>query len=331
MSATSGIVSLWDALSGQDSNLLLIDSVVGTVATPLYELAWSLLGLGFLFSVVLTFIRRIRGEAGATFHAVVANTVVYGVALALFVPLSRTAWWASDQLCQAMKEASPSMPRFDMETFLMAARLGVNAYTDAAQSGGGSLNPLGMLFGAGGITWLSVKLLIFDFSAFMSFLGAYFATWDVRQGQIMMFNVLFCFGPLLIALASFGLPCFQLWIRGLLEITSWGLTATIVRLSSWDLISRYATAVLAKGQIGFREMLTVLTMLSFMTAMMFAVPIMASRFFGFSQMSALAGTRVNSWAGPLGRFFAGAGYSGQNDTGVQPVAPQPSTASRPGD
>jgi hypothetical protein len=334
MSVTAGIASLWDALNGKDSNLLLIDSVTGTVAGPPYVLAWSLLGLGFLFSVVATHVRRLKGEAGATFYAVLGNTAVYTVALVLFVPLSRAAFWASDELCQMMRAAGPSTDGFTLTNFLKAARMGVNAYVDASRVGGGAFNPLGMLFGAGGVAWLNVKLLIFDFSAFMAFFGAYLATWDIRQLQIMMFNVLFCFGPLLIALASFGLPSFQLWIRGLLEVVSWGLAATVVRLSSWDLISRYVSGALTKGEVGFREMVTVLTMLSFMTGMMFAIPIVASRFFGFGEVSALAGAQVNSWAGSLGQFFASSAYSGRDDLGVQPVAPSSSngaSGARPGD
>ena len=242
----------------------------------MYVAGWGLLGLGLVIGTGWEQLRSIGGQPPN--HAqVLSRALVSAAALGCYVPFCKSVWNVSAYLAQTI--LSPDQVDW---LSLCFKTLIAQAFTFL----GKDQDPL---FGFVSIARNGLLALFMDFLLF----GVSFVTDGIRALQVSVFNVVFMFGPICLALHVTGFRTGQLWLTALLEVCAWNITIAIV---TYGVIYRVETQIVKNAQAGalefdwWRDMKEV----TFLAGLILFVPVLTSRFFGFAALGELSRATLGS-------------------------------------
>ena len=236
---------------------------------------WLLIGLGLALGTAWEQLKVFRGQAPQP-GAVVVRALIAAAVLGSYGPLCKTIW-------------------------NITAELGISIQSDADKLD----LALGMkVIFTQVITALKVDNVLFApisivrngiLSWFVAFLG-WFLVWAVdaiRVAQVVVFNVVYAFGPIALGLYVFGLRTGEIWMTALLEICSWNITMAIVGATFQNRIARLLLDLAGAGALE-TDWWTDMKEVTFLSSLILFVPVLTSRFFGFSALGQLSQTTLGS-------------------------------------
>ncbi len=234
-------------------------------AAGAYVAGFGLIALGLAVGSAWQQVQVFTG--GVPRHGLVVTRAVIAVAaLAVYSPLCNEVWNLSQALAASIYSEA------DRATNGTAAKvLLVQAYA--------ALFKDGILFAAfSGIR----NTILMVFMAATAWSSAFVL--DVLQvAQVCVFNVVFAFGPISLGLYVFGFRTGELWLTALLEVCSWSVTSAIVRATLATRMAQVAVMNAGADALQF-DWWDSMKEISFIGALMFFVPVITSRFLGFSAL-----------------------------------------------
>jgi hypothetical protein len=286
----------------------------GPAAVP-YAVGWSLVALGFVFSLSLQQTAALSGKK-PDHGAVIGRAMLAAIALASYKLITQSAWWGCSTLANQIYDTGHrEQMGVLMESFV------TRTWTTAAAN---YIPVVGQLY--------NIRNLAVDFLMGFCLWASSFALDGLNTVQVCVYNVLYCFGPLMIGLSVFGLPTGQIWLTAVLEICSWSITGSIVQMTMYTRFVRQFHDATTQGLLNF-EWWDALKEMGFLTSLVFAVPILTSRLLGMTALGELSKTALGSnasmaMAGMLSRWGTLGGA-----TGAPSVAPNQGQqqTDRPGD
>ena len=242
----------------------------------MYVAGWGLLGLGLVIGTGWEQLRSFGGQPPN--HAqVLSRALVSAAALGCYVPFCKSVWNVSAYLAQTI--TSPDQVNW---LSLCFKTLIAQAFTFLGKD-------QGPLLGLVSIARNGLLALFMDFLLF----GVSFVTDGIRVLQVSVFNVVFMFGPICLALHVMGFRTGQLWLTALLEVCAWNITIAIV---TYGVVYRVETQIVKNAQAGalefdwWRDMKEV----TFLAGLILFVPALTSRFFGFAALGELSRAALGS-------------------------------------
>jgi hypothetical protein len=298
-----------------DNDFGLFNTVIGGPAAAPYTVGWALLLVGTLWSLLVEQLKATRGER-AEHSSVIAQALVAAIALGSFTFVSRAVWWAAQTLAHEI------YPDSKMDAFRKLLTLSALRFRDFSFSltsiGTGLRDGLVMIVGM------------------QAWLLAFLAHWQLQKVQACVYNVIFCFGPILLGLSAFGLPTARVWLTALIEVSSWSITAAVVYYGVDSSLTQYLNVDANEQGILSTRFLDVVNNLIYLSSIMVIVPVVTGRLLGMSALGELSGAVLGNNAisrlASVVRSFQPEGPQmapGQGSHGP-PSAPS-SNSHRPGD
>ncbi len=255
-----------------------------------YAAGFGLIALGLAVGSAWQQVQVFTG--GVPRHGLVVTRAVIAVAaLAVYGPLCNGVWNMSQALAASIYSEA------DRATNGTAAKvLLVQAYA--------ALFKDGLLFAP--ISGIRNTMLMAFMAATAWFTA--FALEALQIAQVCVFNVVFAFGPISLGLYVFGFRTGELWLTALLEISSWSVTSAIVRSTLTTRIAQVAVMNAGEGALQF-DWWDSMKEISFIGSLIVFVPVITSRFLGFSALGELSRVTLGqsaamSVAGALQSFGA---------------------------
>ncbi len=248
-----------------------ITSITQAPVAGLYKTAWALALLCFVIAIGREQARVFGGETPRPMAAL-GRTAVVVLALALYGPFCQFVWNVSAWIAEGIVSEE------EVNGLALAFKtLVVHAFT-AVMGGNGDYGGLLMSTLRNAILGLCMDLMIW---------GVSWAVDAIRIVQVCLFNVTVMFGPICLALHVSGLRTGQIWLMALLEICAWNITIAIV---FWTLQHRIASEFLdiARQSLVQFDWWRDMKELSFMASLIFFVPIITARFFGFAALGEIS-------------------------------------------
>jgi hypothetical protein len=242
-----------------------IAAIIKGPAAGMYTAGWLLLALGLAIGTGWEQLKVFSGQP-PNHGQVVARALVAAAALGAYRPLCASVWnisvWLADSICSEQELTALGL---FMKTAL------VQAFT--------ALFKDNVLFAPASIIRNGVLSVFMTFMAW----GVTFAVDAIRVVQVVIFNVVFMFGPIALGLHVMGFRTGQLWLTGLLEICTWNITIAIV---TWTLGHRMADQLVRNaGQGAFQfDWWRDFKEVTFLATLILFVPVITSRFFGFAAL-----------------------------------------------
>jgi hypothetical protein len=240
----------------------LFDTVIGGPAAAPYAVGWALLLVGTLASLALGQVRTMKGSPGANAE-VLARFVLGAVGLGLFTFISKVVWWATQSLAHSIYPDT-KLQAMGRMLAAMAGRFREHSFSFSVTGFAEGLRDSFVML-CGLTSWLLGLL----------------AHWQIQQTQQAVYNVIFCFGPILIGLSGFGLPTARIWLTSLLEVSSWSITAAVLYHGISSQIESYAAD---PGAVMSTRFLDVTNTLVFFSSMMVVIPVVTGRLLGMSAL-----------------------------------------------
>ncbi|NTX67628.1 hypothetical protein HUA74_43975 [Myxococcus sp. CA051A] len=297
-----------------------MNTVLSGPAVVPYAVGWALLIAGSVFSWVLGQQKWIGGEPSSPYRPL-ALLLVGSALLATFVPLSSAVWWGTSEISDGILE----------EAKWITLRDDFTRFGERLKQYWWSPGPGGVLF------WANLKDNFVAFSASVSLGLAMLAREQLEYLQVVLFNVIFTFGPMMIGLSAFGLPTARIWMVALLEISSWSITSAVLYSAITARMRQYMELTATQGVLD-TEFLSIVSICVFMSSMTFVVPVVTGRLLGISALGELANaTAGNDMTKRLANFLQSTVNSSSNP--ISPTGPsmQPTDlkgtapTTRPGD
>lgn len=298
----------------------LIETVLNGPAAFPYRLAWVLLVVGTLVSLIRAQLSVTSGRPVSPL-AVFSRSLVTAAVLGCYTYVAKIIWWSGAALANQMFNEAE---RLDLAK-LLTSQIGlyINTFTPVGLAGG--------IFNGIGDSVLSLVGLLAAVAAVLSRM-------QLQTLQVCIYNVLFAVGPLLIAMDAFGLNTLRIWLTAALEVSSWSITSAVIQLTLHSTMLRYINDIRGHSLTFDSRWLDVLDQYVFLASLMLIVPIISARFFGFSALGELAAAQVHTFAGNIGAkaqsWTTGLSGSGSPQiTNAQPAATpsSPIQTTRPGD
>jgi hypothetical protein len=278
------------------------DVTTGPAAVP-YAVGWGLLVTGLIFSVIVE-LSKIATTKKPDIGAVVVDVSFAAIMLASYKAVCSGVWWATQSLAKAIYP----------DGHLVALGKMLHGVSDRFQHYTTSFS----------ITNISqaIKDSLVSGVAMMSWALAVLSHWQIKQIQVAVFNVIFCFGPLLIGLSAWRLPTLRIWLTSLLEVSCWSITAAVLYFGLESQFQRYLD-VTSQAQANFFDpaFLDAINGLIFLSSFMIIVPIVTSRLLGMGTLGELGrASNQSSWA---------AGFANSIRQRLSSVGPQAERSSAP--
>ena len=244
-------------------------------AAGMYAAGWALMVLGLLVGTGWEQLRVLRGET-PRHGAVVVRAVVAAAALAAYGPFCNGVWNLTAELGHTIcTEHEVDLLALGMKTLLL------QAYT-ALQVDHVVFAPVSII--RNGILGVMITALGWF---------VVFAVDAIQTAQVVIFNVVFAFGPICLGLHVMGLRTGELLLTALLEICSWTVTIAMVATTLRYRIEAEVLSLAAQHALQtdwWRDMQE----LTFLASLILFVPPLTSRFFGMSALGELSRASLGS-------------------------------------
>ncbi|WP_163778713.1 conjugal transfer protein TraG [Myxococcus vastator] len=297
----------------------LIHTILSGPAVVPYGVGWALLILGTVVSAGLNQLTFLGGKNEPP-GIVLSRLIIGAILLTSFTWISQSIWWGTSEIADTIFQ--------EAEYFSMRDDLG--RFSGRLQKYWWSPGPGGAFF------WASMKDNFVSLIATVSLGIALLAREQLEMLQVVLFNVIFCFGPMLIGLSTFGIPTARIWVIALLEICSWSVTSAVLYASINTRLTEYVRNA-GDQDLTNTDFLNVIGIFVFMSSMTLVVPVVTGRLLGISTLGELANATVGNdmatrLAKALNSIF-------NTDNALSPAGPQMQDAnlrssapsSRPGD
>jgi hypothetical protein len=273
-------------------DLPLFDTVVSGPAAVPFSVGVSLVAVGTAFSVIVEQKKVFITGDVPNIARVKVQAVTCVIALVLFVPISRGVWWAAQNIAVAIYPDS-AMQSLASSLSAIAARF-QTLTTSRASLANAVTNPAAF---AGQV----VKDSAVSFAGMMAQVLLLLAHNQLKNIQGGLYNVVFCFGPLLIGISAFGLPTLRIWIMALIEVSSWSITAAVLYFGVSTQLSGYMQSAISTDLLDTR-FLDAINNLVFLSSLMLVVPIVTGRLLGMATLGELGRVMPGSeWVDRLTR------------------------------
>ena len=258
-------------------DLQLFDTVVSGPAAVPFSVGLSLVAVGTVFSVIVEQRKVFITGDVPNIAKVKVQAVTCVIALVLFVPISKGVWWAAQNIAVAIYPDS-AMQSLASSLQAIAARF-QTLTTSRASIANAVTNPIGFAGQA-------LKDSAVSFAAMMAQLLLLLAHCQLRNIQAGLYNVVFCFGPLLIGISAFGLPTLRIWIMALVEVSSWSITAAVLYFGVSTQLASYMQSAISTDLLDTR-FLDAINNLVFLSSLMLVVPVVTGRLLGMATLGEL--------------------------------------------
>ncbi len=283
----------------------LFNTVLTGPASLPYWVGWGLLALGFAVRIALANLRLAAGEP-PEFGRIVLDAFLAMLGLSSYSFFPHWIWAAGQSLAYRIY---PSSKMEALGGLLAQAAARFQDYSFSVLDVGRGLKDGAVLI-----------------TALLSWLMALIGHLEIQTFQSVAWNVLFCFGPMLIGASAFGIPTARTWLNGLIQISSWSLAAAVVYATIGSTLEKYLLDAREAPLLDTR-FLDVVNNLVFLGLLPLLVPTLVGWFLGGSIAGALSKAAASS---PMLTSFAsmistrmGFSPSRQGGGGVSPPSTPP--------
>lgn len=283
----------------------LFNTVLNSPASAPYAVGWALILMAILVGTIYEQLKAATGGR-ADHGSVIMRAVLAAFLLAPYTFLARATWWAAQTIAL---QIYPDAKLQALGKFLGILASRFRDYHFSVLELGTGIRD-GLVLTVGLASWLLTLL----------------AHSELEQIQVVVFNVIFVFGPLLIGLSAFGLSTARIWITSLLAISSWSITVAVIYRSVEDQLVYYA-GIASQDTFLQGHYWDVVQHLVFISSLMFIVPSITGLLLGVGTLAELG--RVNMGA-TLTTFALDQLHRFQPD-GPHAAASPTRAAARPGD
>lgn len=271
----------------QHGNYGLFDTVLTGPPATSYWVAWPLLGLCTAIRIALAHWKKATNQE-PQFNVIIYELGLAVAALGMYSYLAQWVWAAGQNLAVAI------YPESKMEA------LGELLQQVSARFRDYSFSFFDVAKGAKD----SAVVIV----GFLSWLFALLGHEQLQGAQAIVWNVLYCFGPLLLAASMLGLPSGRVWLSCLVQVSCWSVATAVVYRTIGDSMATYLLEAKNLPLLDTR-FLDVITNLIFLALLPLMVPGLVAYFIGQSVaplFSAAAGQQfVTGIAGAVGSFIGG--------------------------
>ena len=263
------------------TELGLFDTVTSGPGAVTYGVGWALLALGTVFSLLLQQLAVAQGKK-PDYPLVIARSAMAAVALGLFAFISQAVWSGTQSIAYGI------YPETKLSALGKLLSVSATRFQDYNLS----------VFGLGSALKDGAVVL----TGLASWLLALIAHWQLTNVQIAVYDVVFCFGPLMLGLSCFGLPTGRVWLTALLEVSSWSISMAVVYAAIDGQVTQYLSEA-HKVPLLDSRFLDVINMLVFLSSLPLIVPVITGRLLGMSALGELSNATMGN---PMVGRIAGA-------------------------
>jgi hypothetical protein len=265
--------------SALDALRVFTDVTDGPAAVP-YAVGWGLLVCGVIFSVIVEMSKIATSSKKPDVGEVIVSGSFAAIMLASYKAVCAGVWWATQGVAKAI------YPDDHLET--LGKMLGQIAERFQHYTLTFSVTQIAQ----------GIKDSLVSVTAMASWALAVLSHWQIKQVQVNVYNVVFCFGPLLIGLSAWKLPTLKIWLTSLLEVSSWSITSAVLYFGLQSQFQRYlTTANQSTPNILDTRFLDAINGLIFLSSFMVIVPVVTGRLLGMGALGELGRvSNHSSWA-----------------------------------
>lgn len=294
----------------------LFDTVIGGPAAVPFLIGWALWGLGTIWALTENQLNAIRGKPKP--HAdVIVNSTIHAALLGSYAYIAKWIWVGTQSVAFSIYPETKLTALLGMLKEL-AARF--QQYTFS--------------FSVANVAQ-GIKDSIVSATATTSMILALVSHYQIQQVQAGVYNVVFVFGPLLIGAGAFGLPTARIWFMGMLEVSSWSISAATLYYGLSSTFRNYLAQTSTATSLLDTRFMDAINALIFLSSAMLVVPIITGRLLGSATLGELARVQASdtTWAARVGSWVKWAQPSDapRADSARSAGAHAPSHQQRPGD
>lgn len=265
----------------------LFDTVLSGPPATSYWLSWPLLGLCTAIRIALAHWKKATNQ-DPQFNIIIYELALAAAALGAYSYLAQWIWAAGQNLAVAI------YPESKMEA------LGELLLQVSGRFRDYSFSFFDVAKGAKDGAVVAV--------GFLSWLFALLGHAQLQGAQAVVWNCLYCFGPLLLAASMLGIPSGRVWLSCLIQVSCWSVATAVVYRTIGDSLAVYLLEAKDLPLLDTR-FIDVITNLIFLAVLPLMVPGLVAYFVGQSVapiFSAATSQQVATGvAGAVGSFIGG--------------------------